>query len=91
LAWTSEEQATTRGHGGLKGKKEQEDNIEVQHVLWSCSDERLRTPSFSITLRMAAFRSCLTVASCTTIPARITCDPAAKVIKSSPDKEKALN
>jgi hypothetical protein len=37
------------------------------------------------------FRSCLTVASCTTIPMRITRDPAAKVIKSSPVKEQALN
>jgi hypothetical protein len=40
---------------------------------------------------MVAFRSCLIVASCTTIPARITRDPATKVIKSSPDKEQALN
>jgi hypothetical protein len=30
---------------------------------------------------MAVFRSCLTVASYTTIPARITRDPATKVIK----------
>jgi hypothetical protein len=40
---------------------------------------------------MAALRSCLTVASCTTIPARITRDPATKVIKSSPDKKQALS
>jgi hypothetical protein len=33
----------------------------------------------------------LTVASCTTTPARITRDPATKVIKSSPDKEQTLN
>jgi starvation-inducible outer membrane lipoprotein len=39
----------------------------------------LRTPSFLITLRMAVFHSCLTVASCTTIPARITHDPATNV------------
>jgi hypothetical protein len=39
---------------------------------------------------MEAFRSYLTVASCTTIPARITRDPVTKVIKSSPDKKQAL-
>jgi hypothetical protein len=33
----------------------------------------------------------LTIASCTTIHVRITRDPAAKVIKSSPVKEQALN
>jgi hypothetical protein len=33
----------------------------------------------------------LTVASCTTVPTRITRDPATEVIKSSPDKEQALN
>jgi hypothetical protein len=38
----------------------------------------------------AAFRSCLTVASCTTILARITRNPATKVIKSSLDKKQAL-
>jgi hypothetical protein len=40
---------------------------------------------------MAAFRPCLAVASCTTIPARIMRDPATKVIKSSPEKKQALN
>jgi starvation-inducible outer membrane lipoprotein len=34
---------------------------------------------------MAAFHSCLTVASCTTIPARIKHNPATKDIKSSSD------
>jgi hypothetical protein len=34
-----------------------------------------------MTLRTAAFCSCLTVASYTTIPVRITRDPATKVIK----------
>jgi hypothetical protein len=43
-----------------------------------------------MTLRMAAFRSCLTVASCTTIPMQITRDPATKVIKSSLKKKQAL-
>jgi hypothetical protein len=72
-------------------EEEREDNTKVQYVLWSCSDKRLRTPSFLITLRIAAFRSCLTVASYTNIPARITRDPATKVIESSLDKEQALN
>jgi hypothetical protein len=77
---------------GSRGRrKKQEGDIEAQYVLWSCSDKRWRTPSFSITLRMAAFHSFLIIASCTTIPARITRDPATKVIKSSPDKKQALN
>jgi hypothetical protein len=38
-----------------------------------------------MTLRTAAFRSCLT------IPARITHDPATKVTKSSLDKKQMLN
>jgi hypothetical protein len=38
-----------------------------------------------------AFSFCWTVASCTTIPSRITHNPATEVIKSSPDKEQALN
>jgi hypothetical protein len=65
-AWTSEEQAGTRSQERQK-KEEGEDSSKIQYTLWSCSDERLRTPSFSITLRMATFRSYLTVASCTTI------------------------
>jgi hypothetical protein len=77
---------------GSRGRrKRQQDNTKVRYVLWSCSDKHLRTLSFSITLRMVAFHSCLTVASCTTIPARITRDPATKVIKSSPNKKQALN
>jgi hypothetical protein len=63
----------------------------VQNVLWSCSDKRLRTLSFSITLRTAAFHSCFTVASCATIPARITRDPATMVTKSSSDKKQTQN
>jgi hypothetical protein len=64
---------------------------KVKYALWSCSDERLMTPSFSITLRIPTFRSFLIVASCTTIPAQITRDPAPKVFKSGPDKEQALS
>jgi hypothetical protein len=69
-AWTSEEQARTRSHGGLEGKKKK---IVRRHRSSICTLELLRQAledtSFSMTLRMAAFRSCLTVASCTTIPA----------------------
>jgi hypothetical protein len=72
-------------------EEEEEDNTEIQYVLWSCFAERLRTPSFSITLRMAAFHSCLTVAGCTTIPAQIKRNPATKDIKSSSDKKQTPN
>jgi hypothetical protein len=48
-------------------------------------------PSFSMTLRIAVFHSCLTVASCTTIPARITRAPTTMVNKSGPGKEQASN
>jgi hypothetical protein len=58
---------------------------------WSCSDKRLRAPSFSITLRMVAFRSYLTVTSCTTIPVRIKRNPATKNIESSPDMKQVSN
>jgi starvation-inducible outer membrane lipoprotein len=44
-----------------------------------------------MTLRTTAFRSCLTIASCATIPARITRDPATTVINSSLDKKQMLN
>jgi hypothetical protein len=55
------------------------------------SDKHLRIPSFSMTLRTAVVRSCLTVASYATIPTRITRDPATTVIKSSLDKKQTLN
>jgi hypothetical protein len=40
-------------------------------------------PSFSMTLRMAAFRSCLTAASYTTIPTRIPCVLTVKIRQPS--------
>jgi starvation-inducible outer membrane lipoprotein len=43
--------------------------------------------SFSMTLRIAAFRSCLTVASCTTIPVRIRRAPATTSDESVFDKK----
>jgi hypothetical protein len=39
---------------------------------------------------MVAFRSCLTVTRCNTIPAQIMRDPATQVIKSSLNKKQAL-
>jgi hypothetical protein len=74
-----------------ENEEEEEDNTKIQYALWSYFAERLRTPSFSMTLRIAAFSFCWTVASCTTIFSRITHNPATEVIKSSPDKEQALN
>jgi starvation-inducible outer membrane lipoprotein len=44
-----------------------------------------------MTCRMATFHSCLTVASCTTIPARVKRTPATKNIESSSDMKQALN
>jgi starvation-inducible outer membrane lipoprotein len=42
-------------------------------------------------LRIAVFRFCLTVASCTTIPTRIVRTPATTTNESSSDKEQAPN
>jgi hypothetical protein len=47
--------------------------------------------SFLMTLRIAAFRSCLTIASCTTIPTRIRRTPATTTDESDPDKKRVPN
>jgi hypothetical protein len=44
-----------------------------------------------MTLRIAAFRSCLTTASFATIPARITHTPATMANESGPDKDQVEN
>jgi hypothetical protein len=82
---------TCKNKTSWRAREKEKDRTNVQDSLWSYSDERLMASSFSTTLSIAAFHSCLTVASCTTIPTQIRHAPAFTTDESGPDKEQAPN